>query len=305
MPTLYTIVGRVRNIIRDNGDKIKKVYITGTASAINNIDLYFQEYLEGVECEILKPYFIQATRDINIKDYIEVNSAISLGLMGVGEGITGMNFKNLTFADKMPSWLKIETKSEKTGESKLNLSGWFTWDLGQELTKIETNLIRVSIGLILLVVIYSGFSGVLAYQMKLKNDEVNKLIASTTEEINKANADNRSIQSKTSEYTIMIKELEDANTKINDRNKVRNSIPNLLNQIMSVIPERVQLTKIENTTGYSIEITAQSNKYEQLGYFTAKLKTDGILRNIVSTGGQKDNGIVSVKITGDLPIEGV
>ncbi len=87
--------------------KIKKVYITGTAALINNIDLYFQEYLEDVECEILKPYFIQPTvGDISIKDYIEVNSAISLGMMGIGEGIGGMNFKNQTLADKIPRLVK-------------------------------------------------------------------------------------------------------------------------------------------------------------------------------------------------------
>ena len=61
--------------------KIEKVYITGTAALINNIDLYFQEYLEDTKCEILKPSFITNTKDINIKDYIEVNSAISLALL--------------------------------------------------------------------------------------------------------------------------------------------------------------------------------------------------------------------------------
>ena len=73
MPTLYNIVGEVRKIINTNTEKINKVYITGTAALINNADLYFQEYLDEVDCEILRPYFIQNTKDISIKDYMEVN----------------------------------------------------------------------------------------------------------------------------------------------------------------------------------------------------------------------------------------
>ena len=38
MPTLYEIVGQVRKIINETMDKIEKVYITGTAALINNID---------------------------------------------------------------------------------------------------------------------------------------------------------------------------------------------------------------------------------------------------------------------------
>ena len=59
MPTLFNIVGRVQKIINESLNRIEVVYITGTASVINNIDLYFQEYLTGVKCEILKPYFIK------------------------------------------------------------------------------------------------------------------------------------------------------------------------------------------------------------------------------------------------------
>ena len=33
----------------------------------------------------------------------------------------------------------------------------------------------------------------------------------------------------------------------------------------------------------------------------AKIKTDVILTNVISTAGQKDNSVVTVKIEGDLP----
>lgn len=299
MPTLYTIVGKVRNIIANHENKIKKVYITGTAALINNIDLYFQEYLENVDCELLKPYFIQSTGDISIKDYMEVNSAIALGMMGIGEGITGLNFKNQAFSEKLPDLLKLEVNIG--GARKLRQGGGFAWDLGQPLDKTETILMRIAMALLLLVVLYSGFSGLLANQIKSKRKEAEEYITATKRQIALANTDNEKMNSKINEYTTMLKNLEDANNKVTDQNKTRNAIPNLLNQIMSIVPENVQLTSIENTTSNHIVINAQSNKYEQLGYLKAKIKTDVILTNVISTAGQKDNNVVTVKIEGDLP----
>ena len=301
MPTIYNIVTQVNKIINSYPDKIEKVYITGTAALVNNIDLYFQEYLQDTECEILKPYFVQKTRDISIKDYIEVNSAISIGLMGLGEGISGMNFKKKTFSDEIPNWLKIDVNPDKTKKQQRNLGGLFTWDLGQKLDTTEKGLIRVAVALFLLVVIYSGFSGLLNYQMEQKDIEATDSIANTNSQIELANKDNEKIKTKINEYTTMIQNLQDANDRLTDRNRTRNAIPNLLNQIMSVIPENVQLTSIENDTGTHVVINAQSNKYEQLGYFVARLKTDVILNNVTSTSGQKDGGVVTIKIEGDLP----
>ena len=301
MPTLYTIVGQVKKIINSTADRIEKVYITGTGALINNVDLYFQEYLPESECEILKPYFINQTGDLSIKDYIEVNSAISIALMGLGEGVTGMNFKKKTLADQIPNWLKIEVNPDKTKKEQKNLGGFFTWDLGQKLDNTEKGLIRVAVALFLLVVIYSGFSGLLNYQMNEKEKEANDSITQTNSQIQLANSDNEKIKSKTNEYSTMIQNLQDANDRLTDRNRTRNAIPNLLNQIMSVIPESVQLTSIENDTGSHVIINAQSNKYEQLGFFVARLKNDVILNNVISTAGQKDGGVVTIKIEGDLP----
>ena len=301
MPTLNNIVGQIRKAINASTEKIDKVYITGTAALINNVDLYFQEYLSEIDCEILKPYFIQNVQDINIKDYIEVNSAISLALMGLGEGITEMNFKKLGFADKVPDWLKLEIDPDKSKKERKYLGGFFTWDLGQKLDKTEISLIRVAVALFLLTIIYSTFSAALSNQMDKKSEEAQESIASTNGQISLANQDNEKIKSKTNEYTNMIEYLQEANDRITDRNRTRNAIPNLLNQIMTVIPVDVQLTSIENTTDTHIVINAQSDKYEQLGYFTARLKVESILTNVISTAGQKDNDTVTIQIEGDLP----
>ena len=88
MPTLYNIVQKIKDNIENSLNRIDKIYITGTGSVINNIDLYFQEYFSNIKCEILKPYFISNNVKINIKDYIEVNSAIALAIQGLGYGIS-------------------------------------------------------------------------------------------------------------------------------------------------------------------------------------------------------------------------
>ncbi len=301
MPTLYDIVGNVRKAINENLDKIKRVYLTGTATVINNIDLYFQEYLSEVDCEILKPYFIQPTENISIRDYIEVNSALALAMDGLGEGIPGMNFKKQLFTDKIPDWLKIEVNPDKTPNQKKNLGGFFTNDLGQKLDATEIGLLRTAVGLLLLFIIYSGFSALLNKQIDKKEEEANDYINYTNSQIALAEADNSKIKKKTSEYTALIENLQEINDRITDANKTRNAIPNLLNQLMTIIPENVQLTSIQNTNNRHIEIYAQSNKYEPLGYLKAQIKTDVILNNVISTAGEKENNVISVKIEGDLP----
>ena len=301
MPTLYNIVMQTQKTINMSTEKINKVYLTGTATLINNIDLYFQEYLMGVDCEILKPYFIENTKDISMKDYIEVNTAISLALMGINEGIGGMNFKAKSLSDRIPDWLKIDVNPDKTKKEKKNTGGLFTWDLGQALDKTETNLIRVASSLLFLFIVYSIFSTLLGKQIDNKKNEAQSSIDNTQAQIALANSDNEKIKTKTNQYINMIKNLEEANQKLAERNKRKNAIPNLLNQIMSIIPENVQLTSIENTTDTHIVINAQSDKYEQLGYLKAKIKSENYLTNVISTAGQKESSVVTVKIEGDLP----
>lgn len=301
MPTLYSIVGKVKKIVNSSEEKIHKVYLTGTASLINNVDLYFQEYIPEANCEILRPYFIRQIKDISIKDYIEVNTAISIALMGLNEGIAGMNFKNQGFMDKMPDWLKIEVHPGKTKSEQKNLGGWLTWDLNQSLDTTEKALIRVAVYVLILLIIYSVFSVTLNNQINKKREQAEKSITTTMEQIALARKDDETVKTRTNDYTTMIKNLQEINDRITDRTKTRNMIPNLLNQIMSVIPQNVQLVSIENTTGTHIKIVAQSNKYEQLGYFIAKLKTEMILNDVISTSGQKDGDAVVVTIEGELP----
>ena len=95
--------------------------------------------------------------------------------------------------------------------------------------------------------------------------------------------------------------MDEINKKLQENNRLKKSIPNLLNKLMYVMPNEVQLTSIQNTNSTHIEIQAQSKSYAQLGYLTASIKTNGILTNVISTSGQKENNIVTIKIEGDLP----
>lgn len=310
MPTLYTIVGAVRNIAEENLTKIEKVYITGTASVINNIDIYFQEYLKDIKCEVLKPYFIQNVQaKVNIRDYIEVNSAIALALQGLGEGLKGMNFRRESFKDRLPEWLtadvgggkKLKKPSEANDKKKFNFNFDFDFDFKAELTANEKNLIRIVTGILLFIIIYCGFSMYLGNKINKKGEEITVATQEVNTQITNVNNDLSKIKTNTSKYISMREKLEDLNNKITQRNKTKKAIPNLLNEIMYIIPKGVQITSIENTTGTHIVISAQSERYEELGYFKGNLKAQGILINVVSDSGQKQENVVKVTIEGDLP----
>ena len=300
MPTLYNIVGNVQKIINESTDKIDKVYITGTLSSINNIDLYFQEYLGKVKCEILKPYFLQTlTKSINIKDYIEVNSAIALALQGLGEGIKGINFNGKKSFDKLFNISiggvgKKDSQKKKTKSFDLN-------DFKDKVTPKEMWMIRSVVSLLIFFVIYSAFSVLLVNKIREKQDEADMVKTKISAQITKVGADTKILNGKTTQYSTLIADLQEVNSKISDINASKNLIPNLLNQIMNSIDETVQLTSIENTTGNHIVIVAQSPKYPGLGYFKTILKTKNILQNVVSGSSMKQNGMITVTIEGELP----
>lgn len=307
MPTLYNIVGAVRKITSTSLQKIDKVYITGTASVINNIDIYFQEYLGDVKCEILRPYFIKTLDPkINIKDYIEVNSAIALSLQGMGEGIKAMNFKRKSLKDQMSVVLfsEVGAKNGKTGKSsnpikmpKINM------DLSGALTPLEMSLIRTGVGVILLMSVYGGFTIYLNAENTKKMEEINARTAQINQQIQMVKLDESRIKDNTSKYSTMIARLQELNNQASEKSRVKNAIPTLLNRVMFSIPKEVQITSIENTTGTHIVIRAQAEQYEKLAYFRSSLKNNGILSNVTSTNGEKSDttSAAVVTIEGDLP----
>lgn len=306
VPTLYQICQKVQQIVSESHTKISTVYLTGTLSSINNVDLYFQEFLSGIDCKILRPSIVEEkTGQINIKDYIEVNTPISLALQGLGEGIQALNFKNMSFMDQLKQALTADVGSKKLkgtvkAKGKENKTIDFS-SFKSKLSDTETMLLRAVSAIILINIIFIIFTKVLMTQMNKKQTEIEGLISTQNAEIAKVNKDTNSLNSKNTKYKSLIEELNAINNKISDIAACRNSIPNLLNQIMYGIPDNVQLISIKNTTNRHIQIVAQSTNYDALGYFLAKIKVGQILNNAISSSGVKNGDTVTITIEGDLP----
>ena len=307
MPTLYSITQKVQEIVDNSLERIDKIYITGTGSVINNIDLYFQEYFNNVKCEILKPYFISDNVKINMKDYIEVNSAISLAMQGLGYGIKGINFKNPTIYDRLPEWLKIDKKSNNS-ESKekkgikignFNLSN----DWNAKFDGTEKMLLRTAIGVLSFVIIYSGAAIFINKETDNKLKEVAEIQSDTNSQISLVSTDIQSLNNRASDYKQRTENLRSYREQITANMKSKNAIPFLLSRIRDIIPKGVTITSIENTTSSHIVINAQSAYYDLLGFFKRSIISEGVLNptTVVSTSGEKQNGTIRVVIEGDLP----
>ena len=303
MPTLYKVVEKTKTMLKESVLNISKVYITGSGAVINNIDLYFQDNLSKVKCQILKPYFLNAEQGrVGINDYIEVNSAIALALQGLGEGIKGLNFKNLSFSEKIPMPTIDLSSGGKIGDT---LSGLLKTNIdlsfNKQLDRVDKGLLRLAGSLLLAVILYSGFSYAVGNAISEKENDAQIAKTNIETQIRLADSDLNKIKSRTSEYTTRINNLKESSEKVTEKTRTKNSIPNLLNRIMYTVPKSVQITSIKNTQDKHIVITAQSDKYEQLGYLKGQLSVDGILKDVKSDSGVKQDGIVKVTIEGDLP----
>ena len=280
MPVLYQIATEVRNITQDSVEEIEKVYITGTASVINNIDIYFQEYLGNISCEVLKPSFIGNNSKINIKDYIEVNSAIALALNDIEKN----NEANFTKAALM----KKSNASENKG-----IEAFF--DKYNRFFKIGVFVLS------LLLILYLVGLSIINKQLDTKITEAEMSINNTNAKIAQIEEYNKNFNQRITDYQRLIKDIEDINNVNSEKRRYRNTIPNLLNNIMAVIPKGVQLTSIQNTSEVRIVINARTNQYDQIAFFKAKLKTEKILQNVISNAGTMQDGYLNVTIEGDLP----
>lgn len=304
MPTLYKIAENSKKIIENSAIDIDRIYITGTLSVVNNIDLYFQEFFNTEKCEILKPFFIKDSIKVNIKDYVEVNSAIAMAMQGLGYGVKDMNFKKHSITDNLPEWMTIDLGSPNANSKIGNgLKEFFSVDWKAKLDTTEKWLLRVAGGFLILVLLYTGFTIVINNQYEQKTLEANEVRQDTMTKLAAVNSDINSVKAKTNQYLQLADNLRSTSEKIQDDQKSKNAVTTMLSEIMYIIPKGVQLTSVENTTGSHIVINAQSEKYEQLGYFKVKIANENILKSdtVVSTMGTKDGNMVKIVIEGDLP----
>lgn len=300
VPNLFNIANQVKDIIGASLIKINKVYITGTASVINNIDLYFEELLGGVKCEILKPFFIEDSPKVNMKDYIEVNSAISLALQGLEYGLSNMNF------NKKSGWEQLKealTSDVTVGGKKGKDNGKKQININFNSPKAKQWVTRDFAGVIILLIVYVGIATYINTEMANKKKEVETTKSDINKQISLIDNDKNKVNAKISEYTTLTTNLQNASDAVNTKNAYKNSITTLLSEIMYVIPKEVVLTSIENPSAKKIVINAQSAKYEQLAYFKALLKSKGVLEpsSVVSSEATKEGSVVKIVIEGELP----
>ena len=162
-------------------------------------------------------------------------------------------------------------------------------------------MIRFACTCFIVTVIYMVGTIIINNMTNQKMQEVEELIQDTNQQIAKIEADTQTINNKKAEYDTLIRNLETINEEIASENSRKNAIPNLLSRIMYNISRNVQLTSIQNTADKHIVINAQAEDYDQLGYFLAAIKNEGILVNVKSNSGIKQNQVVSLTIEGDMP----
>jgi len=301
---LFEIIEKVKEKISSNGIQINSIYLTGMGLIINNIDLLFQENFIDNKCEILVPYFVEKTNvKINIKDYLEVNSAIALALQGLETKKQETNFSNKgQTLEKIMKVLAVDVKSagmKKMKPKKRKIS--FKAALSKELDLIEKLLLRGTTSVLLLIILYIASTEVLTKEINEKIKNAETVIEQSKAEIAKITEYDSMIKSRTSQYQEMVEAIENANSELSENYSSKNAIPNLLNKIMYNIPQGVQLLSIENQTNKTITITAQAKQYDQLGYFKAVLEEEEILTNITTTKGEKQGELINITITGELP----
>lgn len=312
VPVLYRVIERIKDILKINGIEINNIYITGLAVAINNIDLYFQENFPDKQCEILSPFFIDKSNiKINIKDYIEVNSAISLALQGLGIGPKEINFKNVRISDQISQILTMEIgKSSGKNKNSNNVQGKeiinkiknsFKSDFNKGLDNIERNMIRLLAGILILLIVYTVLTKMLMSQINNKEQEIQEYINDANTKISSITSNIQLINARAEQYKSLVERINEASDKITQSYARRNTLPNFLTQIMFNIPKEVQLISIANSGGKTIKIEAQSKEYEQLGYFIAKIKNEGILTDVTANSGVRQGEFIKISIEGNLP----
>lgn len=292
MPVLYKIATETKKILNSFKEKIDKVYITGMGATINNIDLYFQDFMKNIKCEILKPFFIDTTSlKVSTKEYIEVNSAIALALEGLGYYNKELNFAPIS---------KLNDFENITKES-FNLNKMLTEPLNIE----EKAVLRAMFSVVLAIFIFAIFGSNLVIQLNNQKNKINRSLATSTAQIVNMETELSQIESHTNAYAALINGADSQTqtmlTNKNNRVISKDAIPNFLTKIMFIIPQKVQIISIKNTERKHIVVEANSEKYEQLAYLIAYIKEDGILQNVQSKNEQTSNSNFKVIIEGDLP----
>ena len=175
-------------------------------------------------------------------------------------------------------------------------------NFGEKLDATEIFGIRLIIAILLVIIVFAGFSIYITSINENMKQKVETNISEQEKEIAKINADKQSITERKEEYSNLLRRLSQKSESNNqEQNTEKDSIPNLLTSIANLIPKNLTIKKIVEKNR-RVTITAQSATYEQFGYFLDKLKDNSIITNVVTTKENKANGILEFKLEGDLTV---
>ena len=270
--------------------------------------MYFQDRLNDIQCDLVKPSFLDSqSLKIGIKDYIEVNSAISLALSGLQSG------NELNFANKNAfniQGLEIAGLPKGKGDKVKSLKE----TAGEKLDAFEKLVVRLLILAIIFIMIYSTLTKNLYTNMEQKLSDTDQKTRETQASIVSMSKTKTSVEYLTSEYESLISKLNNESVQNGQAVYRSDEINNFLTKLKTIIPTEVKLVSLENTQSRHFVIQARAAKYQQLGYFKALLETatsegtsyKAILENVKASTGIRyhdsdtNEDYVLVTIEGDL-----
>lgn len=315
-PMLYDIGQRTQSALQEYQGVINKLYITGDAVIINNIDLYFEGLLEDIRCEILKPAFLLANQNISnkIRDYAEVNSAIALAVSSGKiynqsinftsnnkiseqvEDVKGSKIVNKVsdvfekVKEKLTSKKKEKTTEISLGENKKE----FKLKIGNSTLILQT----VLWALVLATYIYSSnmVANKYAENTSILEDEITTIEGKTLEVQN----DTKTITTNKMEYDRLIEKVESLNAELLQVNGASYDVPRLMDDIAMLIPDKVTVTKITISSSNQVRINAQCQDSAELGFFISRLKTEEVMDNIMTSIESEDSSMKKITIVGEI-----
>ena len=294
MPILNRIAKDVKSVLDGLLYSVDKVYLTGSGALLNNIDIYFQEMLPNVKCEILKPFLAEAgSLKVSMTDYVEASSPMSLALSQLGVGM----FKDLNFRGKVKIAAAQKAKVSSGGKGIASTQV----DLGGPLDATEKMLLRGIACVLVAIISYMGYNIALNKEITQKNEAYTLAEKKMNQEIERMDADITVLTGKATQYKQLTESLQEMSRKdVEGEEEKRLKIPDLLWNIMNCIPERANIVSIENDENNHMIINVESMEYDAIGYFKSQLMFEEILTNVKSTAGIKIDGFIQVTIEGDL-----
>ena len=301
-PIFKQILKECQTEINKYRENIGKIFLAGIGTAFTNVDLLFSQFLD-VKCSVVKPFFIKDTTDVRyISEIVEVTEAIALGYEFLIPKFNELRYlgggKKLN--SKINKVVASSTKIIKPRKQK-------AFDENKTSVEIDDEVLeKIGYGAIIAVIIlvsYIMFGVAYSFCVNrmVKNMEVKKqnIIAETQN----VNSDIDYVNKNMKEYKSINDEVEDIKSKI-ESNQIGKfstyNVASLLQNIIRIIPKNVRLINISSDDNKKITITASSSEYEDLGYFFAQLKLEGVINNAKIN--KVNNGdTTTIEIGGDMP----